>query len=665
MVINTESIRKFLKVFDFEKLFVEELGWDRHSGRLDVQVNNQTITLKSLAHKRGMVVYTCQLSVPRLAVDDTIRKIETQVAKSVYEHLIIYTDANRTEQIWQWAKREQGKPIARRHHHYNVTQSGEPLIQKLQTIIFAIEEEENLTIVDVSGRVRAAFDVEKVTKRFYDRFKEEHGDFLDFIDGIPDEYLQRWYASVMLNRLMFIYFIQKKGFLNSDINYLANKLTQSKQRAKDRYYKDFLCPLFFEGFAKPQNERDKKLSQLLGNVPYLNGGIFQQHQIEQLHGQTISISDKAFEKMFEFFEAYQWHLDERPLRNDNEINPDVLGYIFEKYINQKQMGAYYTKEDITGYISQNTVIPRIFDIAREKCKIAFEGSQSIWRLPKDNPDRYIYDAVKKGVNLPLPDNIALGLDTTKPNLIERRKDWNKPAPTEYALPTEIWREVVARRKRYEEVMAKLASGEIKSINDLITYNLDICQFAQDVVENCEGPELLRAIWHSIVGRIPRKSNEKFEAGISILDPACGSGAFLFAVLNILEPLYEACLERMQLFVDDLQRNGTKNRPEKFADFKEILAEVDKHPNSKYFIYKSIIINNLFGVDIMEEAIEICKLRLFLKLVAQVDTVKKIEPLPDIDFNIRAGNTLVGYANLDEVKRSMQGDFIKLKSLPTI
>ena len=57
---------------------------------------------------------------------------------------------------------------------------------------------------------------------------------------------------------------------------------------------------------------------------------------------------------------YQWHLDERPLRNDNEINPDVLGYIFEKYINQKQMGAYYTKEDITDYISKNTIIPSPF-----------------------------------------------------------------------------------------------------------------------------------------------------------------------------------------------------------------------------------------------------------------------------------------------------------------
>ena len=84
----------------------------------------------------------------------------------------------------------------------------------------------------------------------------------------------------------------------------------------------------------------------------------------------------------------------------------------------------------------------------------------------------------------------------------------------------------------------------------------------------------------------------------------------------------------------------------------MLARVAQHPNRRYFILKSIIVNNLYGVDIMEEAVEICKLRLFLKLVAQVERVEDVEPLPDIDFNIRAGNTLVGYATRDEVERAL-------------
>src|SRR5204862_6494593 len=91
---------------------------------------------------------------------------------------------------------------------------------------------------------------------------------------------------------------------------------------------------------------------------------------------------------------------------------------------------------------------------------------------------------------------------------------------------------------------------------------------------------------------------------------------------------------------------------------KVLERVEAHPNRGYFIHKSIILSNLFGVDIMEEAVEICKLRLFLKLAAQIEPDAAgdnlgIEPLPDIDFNIRAGNTLVGYATADEVKRCMR------------
>src|ERR1019366_670065 len=84
-----------------------------------------------------------------------------------------------------------------------------------------------------------------------------------------------------------------------------------------------------------------------------------------------------------------------------------------------------------------------------------------------------------------------------------------------------------------------------------------------------------------------------------------------------------------------------------------LAEMNdktRHPSPRYFILKSIVLSNLYGVDIMEEATEICKLRLFLKLVAQINVGEKIEPLPDIDFNIRTGNTLVGFATEAEVSR---------------
>jgi hypothetical protein len=661
MALDVGKTRACLREFDFGNLFYEELGWDQYNNNLQVSVNSQTFSLTAIAEKRGMAAFLCGPMDDGLIPDYvTRRKIEKGVAKSVHEHIIIYTDSDRTTQIWQWVRREAGRPTACREHPYHSDQPGDSLIQKLQSIAFSLEEEENITLVDVAGRTRAAFDLDRVTKRFYDRFKKEHDSFLKFIEGIPDEELLRWFASVMLNRLMFVYFIQRKGFLSGDPDYLGHKLAECRTQDAGGFYRQLLCPLFFEGFAKKEEERSPEITRMLGKVPYLNGGIFLKHQIEESYGEKIAIPDTAFEKLFDFFDQYQWRLDERPLRADNEINPDVLGYIFEKYINQKQMGAYYTKEDITEYIGKNTIIPFLFDRAREKCKIAFEGAGSVWKLLQADPDRYIYEAVKKGADLPLPEEIAVGLKD-----VSKRTAWNKTAPEEYALPTEIWREVAARRKRYEEVKAKAVNGEIATINDFITYNLNIRQFAQDAIENCEGPELLRAFWHAIVGKIPEKSNEKFENGITILDPTCGSGAFLFAALNILEPLYETCLDRMEVFLDELERSDEKHRVDKYGDFKKVIKRIDDHPNKRYFILKSIIINNLFGVDIMEEAVEICKLRLFLKLVAQVEEVIKIEPLPDIDFNIRAGNTLVGFAKLEDVRQALSAQLFSGDALKRI
>jgi len=627
MILDTARVRRRLKGFDLESLFIEELGWDNYSTNLDVEVVEERFTLQAVAEKRGVVAFICAVgTIPPYA---TRRKIERQVARSFREHFIIYVDGGRTEQIWQWVRREAGRPLASREHHYTIQQPGDSLIQKLQNIAFSFEEEESVILVDVTGRLRAAFNVERATRRFYDRFKKERDAFQKFLEGIPDEELERWYVSVMLNRLMFIYFIQKKGFLDGDPDYLRHKLAQSQ----GRFYADFLCPLFFEGFARTPGERSPQVRALLGDIPFLNGGIFQQHEVEQLHGRTIRIPDAAFERLFDFFDYYQWHLDDRPLRDDREINPDVLGYIFEKYINQKQMGAYYTKEDITGYISKNTIIPFLFDQAQEKCRVAFEGEQSVWALLAADPDRYIYEAVRKGTELALPSEIAAGIDD-----VSQRGAWNTRTPGEYALPTEIWRETVARRQRYEEVWLKLVDGEVRSINDLITYNLDIQQFAQDVIENCEGPELLRAFWRAI-------------KQLTVLDITCGSGAFLFAALNILEPLYEACLHRMEAFVAELAHGD--HHPHKYRDFCQVLEQMKRHPNRSYFVLKSIVVNNLYGVDIMAEAAEIAKLRLFLKLVAQVDRVENIEPLPDIDFNIRAGNTLVGFTSREEVERAMR------------
>ena len=660
--LERKVIRQLLEAFDLHALFIDQLGWDHGGENLTVRSATTHFKLQAVAQKRGFVAYQCVVPGADVPDHSTRQKIERQVAKTAHENLIVFAPKDHGTQCWHWVKREPGRPSRAQPFFYSKGQSAEALTQRLDSLRFTLEEEERISIADAASRAAKAFDVEKVTKRFYDRFREEHRAFLGFIKGIRDIANREWYASLMLNRMMFIYFIQKRGFLDNDRDYLRNRLAKvAKMKGNGKFhsfYRVFLRRLFEEGLGRPEAERDADLTDLLGRVPYLNGGLFDVHDLER-DNPNINIPDEAFRRTFDFFDAYQWHLDDRPLRDDNEINPDVLGYIFEKYVNQKQMGAYYTKGDITGYISRNTVVPRLFDQAERDCAIAFKQGGSVWRLLMEDPDRYFYPSVRHGIALDLPSGTLLDEPRALPKAVAaglenvaKRGMWNNTAPPEYGLPTETWREYIARRQRYEEVRAKLAAGQVSSINDLVTYNLDIERFAQDAISTSEGPELVRAFWKAI-------------RNVTILDPTVGSGAFLFAALNVLEPLYNACLDAMRAMVEDLKHSKRKHRPERLSDFRKVIEQVEEHPSERYFVLKSIVIYNLYGVDIMEEAVEICKLRLFLKLVAQLETYNQIEPLPDIDFNVRPGNTLVGFTSMEEVEDTLNGDCVAQLSLPAI
>ena len=637
---SLSEISPLIKKRNFKDLF-NQLGWDSANFSKTISIKESQHSLIAIAEKRGFVIFTCQsLDFPNQAER---KKIAQQIGALYQEHIIIYFNTDR--QIWQISVKELNKPIQYKETEYYSHQEPKLLLSRLRGIFFTLDEEEHIHLVDVTDRVKNNFNTntEKTTKKFYDDFKSQHKAFMVFISGLDNEDNKRWYSSLMLNRLMFIYFIQKKGFLDNDINYLSNKLAEVKIKNGGgkfySFYRTFLLQLFHHGLGE-EHKDNKELIALIGKIPYLNGGLFDVHELEK--EDTIQIPDEAFDKLFNFFDKYQWHLDTNIGAKGDEINPDVIGYIFEKYINDRAaMGAYYTKEDITEYISKNTIIPFLFDKAKQACENAFKSDSSLWQLLKDSPDRYIYDAVKKGCeHNDIPENIAIGIDSTAPDLLARRKDWNTQTPENFGLPTEIWRETIARRQRYFELKAKLEQGEITDLNDFITYNLNIRQFAQDALEYYEGSDFIEAFYNAIIE-------------ITVLDPTCGSGAFLFAALNILEPLYAGCINRMREFVENSQSD-------KFKIFRDVLADIDKHANPNYWIYKKIILNNLYGVDIMQEAVEIAKLRLFLKLAAmsEVDYKKPnlgLEPLPDIYFNIRCGNTLIGYTTHEQIRTAVEYD----------
>jgi hypothetical protein len=531
--INFNRMRECLAEFQFQRLFIEALGWSRPASRqpAPLTVQGVTFTLRHVAQLAGVVVLEASADGGRIPDAKLRAAVHKEVTKQFHEHLLIFVDEARSQSLWYWVKRQDGKDHPR-DHLFVKGQPGDLFLSKLGQMVFDfadLDESGNVPVVEVAGRLRKALDIERVTKKFYGEFYAQHLAFLELIRGVPDERKRRWYASVLLNRLMFVYFLQRKGFVNGgQLDYLQDNLRQSKQQGKDRYFRDFLTLLFFEGFAKPEDKRSPEAVARLGKVRYLNGGLFLRHQVETEY-PDLNVPDRAFENLFALFQRYSWNLNDTPGGADDEINPDVLGYIFEKYINQKAFGAYYTRPEITDYLCEQTIHRLVLDAVNTQ---GFAG--------------------------------------------------------------------VAPARQFETVA------------DLLL-NLDVA--------------LCRKLLLEVLPRL------------SLLDPACGSGAFLVAAMKALINVYTAIVGKIKFLKDN-----TLNK---------WLADAEReHPSLSYFIKKTIITENLYGVDVMEEAAEIAKLRLFLALVASADSAEQLEPLPNIDFNILAGNSLVGLMRVES------GDFEK-------
>ena len=430
----------YIENSEFSELFLEQ-GWDNFNFDRSFEINKTIYKLSGVAQKRNFPIIQC--IIPDKIPDVTTRKqLEKSISKLYFEHLIIFISKNKHENFWQLPLYEDNKLKKLVTFSWHKGQDVEGLFQKLRNIVFELKEEEYITLHDVKERVNIfTANSDQIIKKFYTEFAKEHKNFLEFIKGIDDalpndkNVKKQWYGSLMLNRLMFCYFIQKKGFLDWNVNYLKKKLEDSKKLTGKNnfygFYRSFLLQLFHDELGRPKEKRKKTESLIkFGNIPYLNGGLFDVHELENTY-QKITIKDEAFEKIFNFFDKWNWHLDTRLTASGRDINPDVIGYIFEKYINQKEMGAYYTKEDITDYIGKNTIIPFLLEKVKSYYPEPFKPGYGFWQFLQDSSEEYNYDSVKKGAEgcssideVKIPENIRNGLDTTKPNLLERRKDWN-------------------------------------------------------------------------------------------------------------------------------------------------------------------------------------------------------------------------------------------------
>ena len=251
--------------------------------------------------------------------------------------------------------------------------------------------------------LKTAFSVEALSDEFFNEYREQYADFIQYITGKrfvkagskweekmvgkPNSALMkefdnnekkiRDYVKKMMGRITFLHFLQRKGWMCSDLNYMQNMFERSQYQ--DDYLDSVLEPLFFGILNTKPAEReslftkenwDKSLLAEWNEVPYLNGGLFEQDDIDKT---KCNFPADYFKRLFQFFSEYNFTIDEND-PNDAEVgvDPEMLGKIFENLLeDNKDKGAFYTPKEIVRYMCRESLIAYLetnTSIAKDKIR---------------------------------------------------------------------------------------------------------------------------------------------------------------------------------------------------------------------------------------------------------------------------------------------------------
>jgi len=234
--------------------------------------------------------------------------------------------------------------------------------------------------------IRKAFSVEALSDDFFNGYRDMYADFVQYITGKryvkeggkwverelgnpdsqyadtfeKDDKLVRDYIKKMFGRIVFLYFLQRKGWLNGNRNYMRDLYANSDK--KDNFLDGVLEPLFFNVLNEKPENRPESTHLLPGveNIPYLNGGLFAKDDIDE---RTCVFPEEFFGRLFSFLDSYNFTIDE----NDTEdaeigIDPEMLGRIFENLLeDNKDKGAFYTPKEIVSYMCSESIIAYLQD----------------------------------------------------------------------------------------------------------------------------------------------------------------------------------------------------------------------------------------------------------------------------------------------------------------
>lgn len=263
--------------------------------------------------------------------------------------------------------------------------------------------------------IRKAFSVEALSDDFFDTYRELYADFVQYLTGKRyvkegskwierelskanyqfqetfegDEKLVRDYVKKMFGRIVFLYFLQRKGWLNGNRQYMHDLFARSNK--KDDFLDEVLEPLFFEVLNTDKPYRTSAAKALPGseNIPYLNGGLFAKDDVDD---RTCVFPANYFHKLFNFLDSYNFTIDENDT-DDAEIgiDPEMLGRIFENLLeDNKDKGAFYTPKEIVDYMCRESVIAYLLNDIPERSHTLIRRFVETFDASELNADQRLY-----------------------------------------------------------------------------------------------------------------------------------------------------------------------------------------------------------------------------------------------------------------------------------
>ncbi|MBD2565419.1 MULTISPECIES: Eco57I restriction-modification methylase domain-containing protein [Nostoc] len=369
------SLQNLKTIDTLKRLFWSQLNYERENKELSRrqltdavtnEVEGEPLLLASGGTNKAFhIIYT------RLKSENLSRQGERVVVNHLLqEHpYALFVFSNKSQSLWHFLNvKYDSSPQKRRLFRRITVGEGEQLRTATERIsLLDLESIPDASPLDIQTRHDEAFDVEAVTQEFFREYHKTFKKVESLIKWATDSERKRLFTQKLFNRLMFIVFIERKGWLKFQkrTDYLSAlwESYQDEDGVSDKnFYRDRLSHLFFSGLNNPQEDdiaginNGGFLKELIGNVPYLNGGLFEQGEDEK-NPQFLIPDDCIDTILHDLFQRFAFTVTEStPLDVEVAVDPEMLGKVFEELVTGRhESGSYYTPKPIVSFMCREAL----------------------------------------------------------------------------------------------------------------------------------------------------------------------------------------------------------------------------------------------------------------------------------------------------------------------